>query len=340
MGLYKSRSGLYFEDTFRSLNDRWKFSSENYSLGIDYLRLIQSDVECFALFDLPAENNIVIDIYSDFAPQDNISQAGLLVWRNSYERLELLKDLDLAEEDFIGFRTVKENGLWSFYGIQENGIKFIDKTEFLGAISCGFILKQGNIPFDVKRVLVSLGDSLKIRNILPGQVVELYDSESVLIESKVVPDDSNGLDFTLSTMPLNGRVILKDELSNELDNLETIFSGGDVYESGSYLQVLKDGQELSTTDLTNLGIMRNGVLEIPLQLFNPKTETTATNINIFTEQYETKFGYQWVTINGLESLSLGFLNPLGLFDFTIKVEQSDDYSGPLPLFFNLGVDHR
>jgi hypothetical protein len=216
----------------------------------------------------------------------------------------------------------------------------------------GIILKGVSsptfVPLDVNNFVICNGDKLQVSNILPDYSVKLYDGSSTLIETKTVIEDTTGVEFNLPTVPYNGKIEVYDDSDTLLDSVSTNFYAGDIYQLGTFLQILKDDVELSLVDFTNLGTMYNGFLEIQLTVKNPSLTITATNIIISVIQYDSKFGFQWVDIaNDLDGvphtygdlISISSIGPEETVPMWLRITQGQNYEDMQPLYFVLNVNN-
>ena len=356
MRIYKRSSGLIFDDTMGVPHDRWTFiphSSGSYTSRPGYLRMLHSTIQDrFALFDLPP-GDCVIDIFADYFPVDPTDRAGLVLWQDSVTRAELLESADLTMiGDFVKWRAIKIGDSWNLYAKRTDTWYFIDTVQ-IPAVKAGIVVKKGEgpdlVPLDCDRVVVCCSRYLQVGNILPGYTVTLYSPLEVPIASKVVEPTFSGVEIELPALAYEGIIKIHDTESDLVGEMQEVFYGGDLYYHGTYLQVLDTGVELLRSDHNNLGVMRNGIIQKKLQLYNPSDSLISEHIELSIIQYNAKFGYQWASVapdiygsSGppIDKLNIPSLGPGVTIDFWLQVEQGEDYMGIAPLYFILDIIHN
>ncbi|WLR50021.1 hypothetical protein LC040_12080 [Bacillus tianshenii] len=350
MRMYRRETGLIVNDQFDILDSRWNISGQaNATENPGYLRLMPSAGDTLALFNLPVQD-IALEFWADFVPVESVDRAGLIVWKDSETKIELLETLLTSGKSYDKYRAVRMGLVWDFYGVTGDTVEYIDSAE-LEAGKAGVILKSGStIPFDVDRMVLCKGDKLYITNVLPGWNVELYDDSNSLVSSKLVEQSTTYVLFEIPRLALSGRIDVKDETNTLIGSIDSEFYGGDVYEYGTYLIVEQNGAELAPDTETDIGYMQNGKLEVQMTLKNPSNVMTAQNIELMVQQYDSKFGYQWADISSdvggvpgtySDTLAITSLVPGGEQMFWLKVEKgAPQYTGLEPLQFEIFIDHE
>jgi hypothetical protein len=352
MRMYRKHDGLLMYDDFSTLSSKWQ-TSGNVSVKErpGYLRLSHAAESSTALFSLP-QSDFAMEVTAEYTPSAPGDEAGILIWKNADESIEFLEYADPEKTTNVSEWKVRRSGNVYDLLAKVEGEWILMDTGEVAAHKIGVMIKgapsPGFVPLDVDRVIVCASDVLTVGNLLPGYRVCLHDASGALLDEKAIPDGNTFIQFTMSNLCLSGRLSVYDNTGEKIGEIDGEFFGGDVYEYGTFLQIVREGAELSAIRPNDIGIMRNGSLLLPLSLHNPNTEP-ALNISLSISQYESKFGFQWADVAADESgkpgawgdiLSYPDLQPGQSVPFWVRVSQADNPPTFGPLFFEIDINHE
>lgn len=294
-----------------------------------------------------------IEITADYTPAEMNDTGGLILFSDADRTAEFLESVDNSQtQNVLRWRVKSGNGKdWDFFADSGNGFSFIDSVLEFTPKKAGVVLSKGNgpgfVPLNLKRITIAASDTLIVGNISDGQIVEVLDDTNAVIASTIA---YNGLaSVVLPRLLITGKLRVKSG-TTVIEEVSGQFSGGDRYDSGSTLKIIKDTttkEELSVTDLSDLGLMMNGVLEKKFYLYNP-SGTSAFNPSVAISAYNVAFGYQWADVakdvSGTpgvyaDLISLPTITAGSMAAFWIRVVQGNDYSGFEPLKFAIELQH-
>jgi hypothetical protein len=353
--LYKREDGKIRDDSFTTgaLPNDWIItpnSSFSLSERPGYLRILRDATkDILALFPVPS--SFAIEIEADYHPTEAADNGGLLLFRDSEQKVEFLEMYtNETATDVSRWRAVGENSVFDLYSDSGNSMEFIDSAA-IEPVKAGIILKKGDapgfVPLDVQRVIVTTSDTLTVGNLQDGMTVELVDTGGNVHASVVASGGAAAL--KMPTLRFDGKLVLRQG-SSILEEVSNVFYGGDRYDRGTSLKIVTDEitkTELSVTAPTDLGLMINGVLLKKLWVYNPEPVYVST-VSIDVVQWSSKFGYQWVDIaddvNGSpgtfgDSITIPLIAPGGLVPFYVRVTQGSNYDGFEPLYFGFDLKH-
>lgn len=354
MSLFRKTSGLIFEDCFDAgLESRWLCSPaacvtvETGGLALQH----SSAGQTMALFNIPPED-FVMEVLADYTPSLKGDEGGIVVWRDSYHKLEYLESLDTTTTEYSRWRAERRGLEWNFYADRGYGWEYHDSA-MLDATKAGIGLinqpSTGYVPLVVKRVTVCSSDSVKISNLDSGFMVYLCDKEGFSVGSAVVPEHWSGVEIKLPSLSFEGMLKVYNEAGELISSIGPLFIyGGDVFVYGTDLQVIWRGQALSETEFTYLGVMYDRQILVQMELKNPSKVLDAFNVTLKVAQYLEKFGYQWVDvaedIGGIpgdfsDVLTIDRLGPLESKPFWLKVEKLYEVFSFEPARFLLDITH-
>lgn len=354
MTLYKRIDGRIRDDVFSttippgyiiSPLNRYSFTGTALQLQHDNL----DDVR--VLVDIAGP--CAVEITADYTPTVASDTGGLILFSDSAKTAEFLERSDTSINQTVSrWRVMSANGSdWDFYSDSGNGFNFIDSTLGFTPKKIGTVLKKGNgtgfLPLNLKRITMTLSDRLLVVNVGDGMTVELLDDTNTLVTSAIA---LNGVvSLVMPRLLIQGKIRIKNG-STIVEEVSGLFAGGDRYDSGSTLKILVDAttkEELKTTDLTDIGLMLNGILQKKLYLYNPSS-TAALNATIAIDAYNSKFGYQWADIardvsgsagTYVDEINYTTLTAGQIIPFWLRVVQASDYDGFDPLQFVLDLQH-
>lgn len=354
----KLSSGKIYSDDFTDtqLNPIWQASPTDpsrYSLTdrTGYLRLKHGDTPLYLFMDVP-NRDFVFEIQNDYAPIQDSDTAGIVAYRDTNSRIELLEYFNSADNSSVTYthmRMQKKGELYTGYGSKDNG-----KTwEIIGASSAQDITKVGlvingpqignaaNVDIDYVRVFES--SKIVISNLTPGMEVRLIDADGVIVESQIcqVGKDNLWIDLATRPIPFTGQLsVLENGIVKETSPTMDIW-GGDTFWYGLLVEVYHDNTLVPKDIETQLGHMINGIIEDVFVIKNPG-EDPITNVKAVIAQYFDYQGFDWVEIAediggspGAYSneVFLGLMQPAEERKVWIKVTKSNPYT-------SLVADHK
>lgn len=354
MTLYKRIDGRIRDDVFSTtIPPGYIISPLNrYSFTGTALQLQHDNLEDVRVL-VDVSGPCAVEITADYTPTVASDTGGLILFSDSTRTAEFLERADTSISQTVSrWRVTSTNGTdWDFFSDNGNGFNFIDSTLGFTPKKIGTTLKKGNgsgfLPMDLKRITMTLSDRLLVANVADGLTVELLDDTNTLLATANAAN--NVVSLVLPRLLVQGKIRVKNG-SVILEEVSGLFAGGDRYDSGSTLRIVTDPTtkvELKTTDPTDIGVMANGILQKKLYLYNPSS-TTALNVAIAINAYNSKFGYQWADIARDVSGSAGtYLDEINypsieagvLIPFWLRIVQSSDYDGFDPLQFALDLQH-
>ncbi len=294
-----------------------------------------------------------VEVTADYTPTETNDNGGLILFSNADQTTEFLERSDASTTQTVSrWRTKSTNGKdWDFYADSGNGFNFIDSALEFTPRKAGVVLKKGTgagfVPLSLKRITITTSDTLLVGNVGDGQTVELLDDTNTVLVSSVV---TNGLaSIIMPRLLITGKLRVRSG-STIIEELSGTFAGGDRYDGGASLKIVKDAttkEELSVTDLSDIGLMVNGVLQKKFYLYNPSS-TAALSVNVSIVAYAMAFGYQWADVAKDVSDSAGTYGDTVSYPsiasgatvaFWIRVVQGTDYSGLDPLKFMIDLQH-
>lgn len=354
MTLYKRVDGRIRDDVFTTAipPDYIVSPLNRFSFTGSALQLERDNVEDVrALVDLSGP--CAIEVTADYTPTETGDTGGLLLFASASQTSEFLEYVDESIVQTVSrWRTKSVNGKdWDFFADNGSGFSFVDSVLEFQAKKAGVVLKKGNgagfVPLQLRRVTITTSDTLLVANASNGMTVELLNESSTVVASTV---SQNGMaSLLMPNLLVTGKLRIKNG-ATLIEEVAGTFAGGDRYDVGSALRIVKDSvtkEEFSIADLTDLGAMVNGVLEKKLFLFNP-SGASAVNVNLSIIAYSSAFGHQWADLAKDNSGAPGAYGDLitytsvagnAVIPFWIRVTQGTGYTGFDPLRFTLELQH-
>jgi hypothetical protein len=359
LGIYKKWDGLIFDDKFDggNIHSRYTLSpSETITLDntLGQLVMPHTESDTSVMFDVPAEQNLLMEVTADYIPTELLDEGGIIVWQDGYHRLEFLESKDTTVQEYSRWRALKKGNKWTFFANRGNGWEIFDTAPMV-AEKIGVILKNRMAEnFDslkLDRVVVCKSDKFTVGNLPMGYSVYLCDPDGNATASATVEPNWTGCEIELPSMPYNGIIRVYDAHGTLLSSLGAFdIYGGDVYLFGTELKVLWQGKELNKEKDTYVGTMYDNQILVQMVLNNPSEEKPANTIALGILKYLEEFGYEWADLchdDGLDTpvgdfskiLDMGSLEPLESRKFWMKVEKLEDRFGIKPLHFILDINH-
>lgn len=354
MTLYLRETGLIRNDTFAGgIPAGYVVSPSNRVTGQSgKLRLDHDNIEdTRALVSITGA--CAVEIVADYTPLEANDEGGLILFANSTEVVEFVEQQTNAVSTTVSkWKTRSANGKdWDLFADSGTGYSFVDTAAEFVPTKIGAVLKKGTasgfVPLLLERLTITKSDTITVGNLAAGLTVELLDASNAVVASTTTTGTTATL--LMANLIVTGKLRVKNGSTVMLEVSGT-FYGGDRYDSGSTMKIVLDDvtrPELSTTSLTDIGLMGNGKLERKLYLYNPGG-TPVSSVTLLVEQYNAKFGYQWVDIaldvSGKAGTYADFISYTSIaagatVPFWIRVTQGTDYQGLDPLEYALNLSH-
>lgn len=363
MSIFKIESGLIFDDQFENLNPRWQQTPyESITVQNKQMVLNHSNVETRALFELPSENELVFQVNADYFPVEYGDEGGIVVWQSALNKLEFLESKAVSNNsEYSVWRAVKKSNLWSFYAQRNGNWDLIDSAVMVDPSYMGITLKgipdPKFKPLNARRAILCKNTYITVGNIDSGYRVELVNNSGTTVTSQIVPDSFSGIQIELPSIPFNGRIKIYDAPTVGFPNGVVISEqpqvvdlyGGDIFLNGTDLQIIWNGEELDTNGVTNLGKMRDNMIETKMEVYNASPNgKIAESIEVAIKQYHSEFGWQWVDVatdvsespgTYQDSVNLGNLMPGEAVSFWVKVQRNTSDWSTKPTHFIFDISH-
>lgn len=369
MSIYRIEEGVIFDDNFDTLNSRWVVSPSNsyeHSATDKQLTLNHNNTDrsTNALFELPqGEDDLLLQIQADYTPTMLGDEGGLVVWKNSLEKVEFLESEDSTQAGtYSVWRAIKKQNLWTFFAERNNAWELFDSTICIDPTMAGVVLKNkpmvDYVPLIIDRAILCKGSAIKIGNINSDYIVKLLDETGNVVNEQVVPTGFSGVEMELPSIPFNGQLEIYDKnlegdyiKVDSTDKVVTMY-GGDLFLRGTELSVFWDGVELNDMTPTHLGALKYDSLEEKMTLVNPSTGNVAENITIKVAMYSDEFGWEWADlandVDGVageylgKKINMGTLFALEERDFWVRITRggevtNENKSSMRPTVFMLEV---
>lgn len=348
MNLVRISKGELFFDEFNSssLNSNWQTIPNDplrYSLiELDsQLKLFHGIPDFMILTDEPGVS-YVFDMKNNYIPLSEGVQAGIVVFKELNDSLEILEYYDIQKDSSFVYkylRLVKNGSNYTIYAknTELSSWELIASVKFEDAGKVGLIIKgpliAGAPEFEVDYVRMYKNQEVRIVNVPVGYKVEAYREDGSIIGAKRVLDQYNGVSFQFDEVP-SIRVVVKiyDGINSLIGNSTIDVCGGDVWFYGAILQVKVDGQNLYQDTDYFLGHFKNSEINFQVTIENNQS-FTFENISLTAEQYDTNIGYQFVQFldtmdNTYKSIvNLGNMLPNSVRQISAKITRSDQMVG-------------
>lgn len=354
MTLYKRLDGRIRDDSFTTAVPSGYVVSPltRYELTGTALKMNRDSVDDVrVLVDLPGP--CAIEVTANYTPSEVGDSGGLILFADAGKTSEFLEQVDNGVAQTVSrWRTKSDDGKdWDFYADSGSGFNFIDSVLEFEPKKVGVVLKKGNgagfVPLLLQRITITASDTLIVANVSAGMTVELLDESNAVVVS--ASPQNSVVSLLLPRLLVTGKLRIKNG-STLIEEVSGTFAGGDRYDVGSALKIIKDPttkEEFSVTDLTDIGVMTNGVLTKKLYLYNP-SGAAANNVNLLITAYNALFGYQWADVakdvSGVagaygDIISYTTIAGNASVAFWLRVVQGSDYTGLDPLRFYLELQH-
>ncbi|OLP64421.1 hypothetical protein BACPU_26460 [Bacillus pumilus] len=357
MDLTRVSSGLIFDDHFDRLDSKWLVSPSSAAEVVEEgLKLKFNSIErsTNALYELPAEDNLLLQVYADYTPTANDIRAGLTVWKNAQEKVEFLEEFDKESEQVYGtWQAIKRSRLWSFFAKKSGVWELFESTILDGYTMGGIVLKgESTAAATIKRAIMCKGNEVIVSSLNEGDVVIREDIDGETTSNKV-PAGHTGITLRLDEVPFTGRLIIKREIDGSKISTPLIdVYGGDVFSLSSSLTADIDGIPFSEVDPNDLGTLRGGEIMKKVRIRNLNNNSIAKQVRVSVKEYDNGFGWKWCDIASdnegtpgtfLNELDLGELPTNGEAFFWLRVtRQTEEHPSKLlrPAYLYLDISHN
>lgn len=315
--LTRIRSGKIYYTDFDEihLDNFWSVSpsskvGERYSLeernGFLRLKHATSEFPTRLLFDMPKLEQFVLEIKNEYYPSVEGNEGGLTAFQEVRNKLELLEYFDGAKGVSVNYshmRLRKVGNTFEGYGTKDGkhwdliGAKTTNEMEKIGFVLYGLDGVTSE-PMDIDYMSVFRDTHLHVQNLEPDTVVEIFDDVGVYVGSSTVKknEDSVRIDVSHMPMPFKGFLRWNDPTGTFVDDTPMMeIWGGDTFWSGVYLDFYIDDDKLLIEEDFDLGNMKDGVIEVPVEVENP-TEEPIREIYLDVLPYYYYSGHKWVNI--------------------------------------------
>lgn len=354
MSLYLRESGLFRNDTFGSGLPAAYVAAPVSRVSVAGGRLrLDHDANDDTLVLAPLPGACAVEVKADYTPTEENDQGGLVLYQNADNKIEFLERVDSNVTTNVSrWRAVSTDGkTWDLFADSGSGFQFVDMAAEFVPNKVGAVLKKGTasgyVPLFLERLTITKSSFLTVGNLANGLTVELLDASNVVVTTAQVLA-SKAL-VPMPSLHVSGSLRVKNG-GTVVDTISGEFYGGDRYDSGSSLKIVKDNvtlEELSRTDLSDVGTMTNGQLLKKLYIHNP-TAAPVSSVSVLIEQWNAKFGYQWADVAKDVSGAPGTWGDVISYTsvpansttaFWLRVEQQTGYTGLDPLELSIGLQH-
>jgi hypothetical protein len=284
MNIIRLTSGKIFFDEFDEsvLKTEWKLipdDNSRYSLveRPGFINIYHGIPNFMMLCDEPS--SYILDVKNEYLPNNDLIQAGVIVYSSEEEKLEVLEYFDVAKSSAFVYnyiRVEKSDYIYTIYGknLIDTPWEFIGAVRFNSSAKVGLLVKgpqTGNAPdFSVDYFRMYKSKKIQILNVKQGYLAEIYDQNNMLIQSVQVYNPNNGAEFNIDElMPFTGYFKIFDEELNVVSTSGIMeICGGDIFYHGLYLDVLIDGKSLKPEGEHFLGYFSKNEINFTVEVVN------------------------------------------------------------------------
>jgi hypothetical protein len=328
--LERTSTGDIFFDDFNgtSLDERWVLTpslDSRYSLSEKpgYLRIKHSDSSTYILTDIPATNEMLFEIKNDYKPVVSNDIGGIVVYKTSSDRVELVEYYDPildASRNYLYVRMYKSGDIFDGYGSQDGVLwELIGSARIEDAVKIGLVLNGVpnilTVPFDIDYTAMYSDRYLYVENLQENMSVKLFDKNNNFIEQITVGIGTSVAKFDMFSrlLPFEGYLELYSESGALLSKTvsQRMYPGDEfqytmnidvrfqrrvfVMEYDSYgnpVSVPKfiNDVDLILDDITHIGDMEGAYVEGKLVIKNLDAEDITNleaSIQMYTDSYAT-----------------------------------------------------
>jgi hypothetical protein len=328
--LERARTGDIFFDDFDgpTLDERWVVTpslASRYSLSErpGYLRVKHAESSTYILTDIPATNEMLFEIKNDYKPVVSNDIGGIVVYKTSTDRVELIEYYDPildATRNYLYVRMYKSGDVFDGYGSQDGILwELIGSARIEDAVKIGIVLNGVpnvlSVPLDVEYAAMYSDRFIYVENLEEGMITKLFDKDNNLIEEQTVQPGFSVVKFDMFSrlLPFEGYIELYSP-SNVLlykTPCERLYPGDEfqyimnidvrfqrrvfVVEYDSYGTPVSKPKFISNVDLeldqvTHIGDMEGAYVEGILTIKNLDAEdiiNLEASIGLYSELYGT-----------------------------------------------------
>lgn len=283
------------------------------------------DAPLYLLMNMP-NRDFILEIKNDYIPLNDMDNAGLVIYRDSDNRVELLEYYDEITGVPVNYEYMRIQRIGDRYigygSVDGIAWEIIGSTVAQDMGHIGLVI-NGQLAdttfFDIEYVKVFADNKFTIGNLTPGMEVQVLDDLDNVLLSGVCQADTDfvNIDISTMTMPITNRIrVMEGEEVKETTSSMEIW-GGDTFWYGLIVEVYQDDALIPHDRETSLGHMINGIIESVISIKNPSTDPI-TNVQVAVSKYFAYEGYEWVKLAddvgsapGVynDDLFIGLLNP-------------------------------
>ena len=211
MSIYRVKYGLIFDDDFETLEtDRWRTISPSNAVvqiqsdGQLDMKHTRNGRSTNVMMDIPQEeNDLLFQVYADYYPELENEGGGIVVWKNSMEKVEFIETRDTERATtYPAWRAVKRGNLWAFYAQQEDlSWELFDSTICIEPTMMGFTLRDHVSDkaktLKINKAVLCRGSHIQVANVNNGDRVVLKDENSNILRQADVPLNHSGVVIAL-----------------------------------------------------------------------------------------------------------------------------------------------
>lgn len=363
MEIIRIINGMLYNDEFDSttLNKKWLLipnDSTRYSLveRSGFLKLFHGNPNLMLLLEEP-DSEYVFDLRNEYVPNNELIQAGIIVFKSQDNSLELLEYYDQEQSTLVVYeflRIERSNGIYTAYGknTSSDSWELIGSGEFESAGKVGIVLIgdrfDGAPDLNLDYVRVYKNHTVQVINVPKNYTVSLCNEDDTTIGAKLVDNPYSGVEFSVNDIPPFRRKFKVYDETNKLVCETVTFDmvGGDVYYYGAMPAVKVNGEDVYSDGECFLGYFTSNIIDFDIEIINPYSNPI-TNLLLSAVKLEDNVGYQFVTFSSdninfsevLEVPAVSANSSIHLYgrisrDMTVVPSSID------PFKFNLGLSYK
>ncbi|WMT39278.1 hypothetical protein RE628_17655 [Paenibacillus sp. D2_2] len=207
-------SGRIYEDDFNnpSLDPKWEVlpdDSTRYEVSGGNLVLKHGAPTLYMfLKPLTAEKAFVMDVKNSYNPDTEGCYGGIVVFIDEHNYMEIEEFLDTSLptpllKTYPWIRLVRDYNYYSAYWSDDGAVwNLIGSVELSGTPKIGLYLRgDGDHPMVVEYIRINKGTNVTVDNLTKGTIVDLIDSNGMVIESRVCKNQETLVSFNLDKYP-------------------------------------------------------------------------------------------------------------------------------------------
>lgn len=235
-------SGRIYEDDFlnTTLDSKWEVipnDSSRYEVNSGNLVLKHGATTLYMfLKPLTDTKKFVMDVKNSYNPETEGCYGGIVVFIDERNYMEIEEFLDTTLptpllKTYPWIRLVRDYNYYTAYWSEDGHVwNIIGSVELSGAAKIGLYLRgDGEHPMTVEYMRVTKSSTVTVDNLTKGVVVDLIDSNGIVLESKVCKGEETAVHFNMDSYayPFLGSfgVSLTDGNRFQATSFEKIYKG-------------------------------------------------------------------------------------------------------------------